>query len=93
MTNRQAENTLRAIENRLLDNENVTINISALEAISTAICALGAIKQFRWERDVAISQLEELGLSLGQEVDGVYLTYDKYNELLEYKAMYEDLCK
>jgi len=55
--------------------------------------ASNAIDQIKWERDVAISQLEELGLRLGQKVDGVYLTYDKYNELLEYKYMYEDLCK
>ena len=27
------------------------------------------------------------------EVDGVYLTREEYEELLEYKHMYEDLCK
>jgi hypothetical protein len=50
-------------------------------------------EQYKWERDIAIGQLEELGLSFGQKVDGVYLTKEKYEELLEYKHMYEDLCK
>ena len=63
------------------------------KAVEEAFASLACLGQYMWERDVAISQLEELGLSLGQKVDGVYLTYDKYNELLEYKAMYEDLCK
>lgn len=26
-------------------------------------------------------------------IDGVYLTQEEYKELLEYKLMYEDLCK
>ena len=39
--------------------------------------ALGAIEQIRWERDVAISQLEELGLGLGQKVDHVKELIDK----------------
>ena len=62
-------------------------------AVEQAFSAMICLGQYVWERDVAISQLEELGLSFGQKVDGVYLTHDKYNELLEYKAMYEDLCK
>ena len=33
--------------------------------------ALGVLEQVRWERDVAVSQLNELGLSLGQKVDHV----------------------
>jgi len=43
------------------------------------------LNQYMWERDTAISQLEELGLGFGQKINGVYLTYDKYNELLKYK--------
>lgn len=53
----------------------------------------GLVGQYRWERDVAISQLEELGLGFGQKIDGVYLTKEEYEKLLEYKHMYEDLCK
>lgn len=61
-------------------------------AVEIAFSTLACIDQYIWERDIAVSQLEELGLSLGQKIEGVYLTHDKYNELLEYKAMYEDLC-
>ena len=43
------------------------------------------LNQYMWERDTAISQLEELGLGFGQKINGVYLTYDKYNKLLKYK--------
>ena len=53
----------------------------------------GLFEQYKWERDIAIEQLEELGLSLGQKIEGVYLTSKEYEKLLEYKHMYEDLCK
>ena len=62
-------------------------------AVEQAFSAMICLGQYVWERDVAISQLEELGLSFGEQINGFYLTYDKYNELLEYKAMYENLCK
>lgn len=63
------------------------------EALHMAINALGAIDQIRWERDIAIGQLEELGIGLGEKIDGFYLTRDEYKELFEYRLMYEDLCK
>ena len=53
----------------------------------------GLIDQYKWERDVAINQLEELGIGFGQKIDGVYLTKEEYEKLLEYKYMYEDLCR
>ena len=49
--------------------------------------------QYKWERDVAIAQLDELGLGFGEKIDGFYLTKEEYEKLLEYKYMYEDLCK
>ena len=58
------------------------------EAVSRSL-----FEQYKWERDIAIEQLEELGLSLGQKIEGVYLTSKEYEKLLEYKHMYEDLCK
>ncbi len=42
-----------------------------LEVVREAMSALKVLEQVRWERDVDISQLEELGLSLGQKVDHV----------------------
>lgn len=74
----------------ILKNNSQYATANAVEQAFSAMICLG---QYVWERDVAVSQLEELGLSLGEKVDGVYLTYDKYNELLEYKYRYESLCK
>ena len=49
--------------------------------------------QTKWERDIALEQLADLGLFLGQKIEGYYITEDEYDELLEYKRKYEDLCK
>ena len=61
-------------------------NAPAVDAVSR-----GLFDQYKWERDVAISQLGELGISFGQKIDGVYLTKEEYEELLDYKWMYEKL--
>lgn len=62
-------------------------NAPAVDAVSKSL-----YDQIKWERDIALGQLEELGISLGQKIDGVYLTKEKYEKLLEYKYMYENLC-
>lgn len=64
-----------------------------VQIIKEAINALIIIEQIAWERNIAIGQLEKLGLSLGQKIEGIYLTKEEYDKLLEYKHMYEDLCK
>lgn len=61
------------------------------EALQMAINALGSIDQIIWERNIAMGQLEQLGICFGEKIDGVYLTKEKYDELLEYKWMYEKL--
>ena len=53
------------------------------KAVDMAFNALICADQLMWERDVAIGQLEELGLSLGQKIDGVYLGKEEYNRVLE----------
>jgi hypothetical protein len=63
-------------------------NAPAVDAVSR-----GLFEQYKWERDVAIEQLNELGLGFGQKIDGRYLTREEYNKLFEYKHMYENLCK
>lgn len=70
-----------------------TFDKNEIQIIEEAISALILINQIRWERDVAIEQLADLGLSLGQKIEGYYITEDEYDKLLEYKHMYEDLCK
>lgn len=59
-------------------------NAPAVDAVSR-----GLFDQYKWERDVAISQLEELGISFGQEIDGVYLDKNEYEELIKYKDKYQ----
>lgn len=53
-------------------------NAPAVESVSK-----GLYDQIKWERDIALEQLEELGLSLGQKIDGVYLSKEEYDRLLE----------
>lgn len=65
MDNLEAKHVLQ----RDLANSEVNRTASdSIEATKVAIQALGAIDQIRWERDVALSQLEELGLGLGEKV-------------------------
>lgn len=63
-------------------------NAPAVDAVSREL-----FEQYKWERDVAISQLEDLGIGFGQEIDGYYLTSEEYKEMFEYRLMYEDLCR
>ena len=63
------------------------------KATKIAFNALGCVAQFKWERDIALEMLEELGLGFAQKIDGVYISKEEYDELLEYKYMYEDLCE
>ena len=43
--------------------------------------SIGCLEQFKWERNIAIGQLEELGLGFGQKIDGVYLSKEEYEKL------------
>lgn len=59
-------------------------------AVEQAFDALACLEQYRWERDVAISQLEELGLSFGRKIDGVYLTKEECEML---RNILQKFCK
>ena len=48
--------------NKQLENDEV------VKALSHAINCVGAIEQIKWERDIAISQLNELGYQLGEKI-------------------------
>lgn len=63
-------------------------NAPVVDAVSKSL-----YNQIKWERDIALEQLADLGLCLGQKIEGYYVTEDEYDELLEYKWKYEDLCK
>lgn len=52
------------------------------------------LNQYMWERDVAISQLEELGLGFGQKVDGMKaVNVNKLAESIEDKMTYMCGCR
>ena len=38
------------------------------EAINNAITIVGAYEQIKWERDIAIQQLHDLGYELGEKI-------------------------
>lgn len=65
-------NTDKTLE-EIIDNE------PAVEVVSK-----GLFDQIKWERDIAIEQLNELGISFGEKIDGIYLTREKYNDLLSW---------
>lgn len=46
-------------------------------AVEKAFYALVCLEQIKWERDIAIRQLEELGVSFGQEVKDVKKSINK----------------
>ena len=75
---------------RILKNNT---QYATAKAVEIAFNALGAIGQIMWERDMAIEQLQDIGLGFGCKTDGVYLSKQEYEELLEYKFMYEDLMR
>lgn len=52
-------------------------NQDELQVIKEAMNTLYCVEQFRWERDVAVSQLGQLGLCLGEKIDGVYFTKEE----------------
>ena len=63
------------------------------KAVDLSFASMIVLEQIRWERDIAIDQLKDLGISFGEKIDGVYLPQEEYAKLYEYKLMYEDLCK
>lgn len=77
MNNQEAKKILQRDLEILIENKSLP---DGIEAMKVAISALGAIEQFRWERDVAIGQLRELGLELGLKTDDVQqaINFKKY---------------
>lgn len=49
-------------------------------AVEMAFNALGCLEQYIWERDIALSKLEELGLGFGEKTDKVKDLIDRDNE-------------
>lgn len=67
-----------------LDGSTLVMAVRELdEAPAVDAVSRGLFEQYKWERDIAIAQLEELGLSLGQKIDGVYISKEEYEKLIE----------
>lgn len=50
------------------------------KAVEEAFMALVCLEQYIWERDIALSQLEELGLGFGEKTGRVKTLIDRDNE-------------
>ena len=61
-------------------------------AVERAFMALGCVEQFRWERNIALEMLEDLGLGFAEKTDDkCVISKEEYEELKEYKFMYTGL--
>lgn len=80
--NHQAKDELKNILEvaAMRDCCDVEIDSFREDAIKTAISALGALDQYIWERDLAIIQLEELGLHFGEDISRVRVLIDRDTE-------------
>ena len=94
MTGKEAINILmNAYGNEIIKGGRGCGKTAFRTALLMGANAIKVLDQIRWERDIAIQQLEEIGVGLGRKMDGKYLLKEEYEELLEYKYMYENLCK
>lgn len=75
MINQEAYIIIKAFHSR----NQMELSFKESEAFDAAAMALGAIDQIRLERDIAIEQLNELGLELGEKVDHVKEIIEKHN--------------
>ena len=51
---------------------------TVMEACRVACSVMTAFEQFKWERDMAIATLEEIGLGLGSKTDHIREVLDKF---------------
>lgn len=59
------------------DSENMEL---AKQMGANALMALG---QYRWECEIATSQLKQLGIGFAEKIDGVYISRDKINNIIQ----------
>lgn len=93
MTFEEAKGILISAYEDIVNNSGRGNNKTFGTAMLIGAKAIALLDQYKWERDVALEQLEELGLSLGEKIDGVYVDKEAYEKLLEYQWMYENLNK
>lgn len=75
-------------------DEAISVVFEVKNEYENRFVSTGLFEQYKWERDVAISQLEDLGIGFARRTDDIVaIKKEEFNKLLEYKAMYEDLCR
>ena len=52
----------------VVGEDRLYLNDEMLQSLDHAINCVGAIEQIKWERDIAISQLNELGYQFGEKI-------------------------
>lgn len=57
-----------------------TLDKGVFEVAIDALEKKAAYEQVKWERDVAIAQLNEIGVGLGQKMDDIKRRLDQTNE-------------
>ena len=86
MTKEEKDSSIERIKEFIKYHVCITPKMkNEVEVIKEAINALECVDQYKWERDIAVGQLKELGISLGQKIDGVYISKEAYNKFLENK--------
>ena len=70
MKPKQVITTEQAIQYIIYLREDLknSVDETILQALSHAITCVGAIEQIKWERDIAIQQLNELGYEFGEKI-------------------------
>ena len=86
MNIKERQDIINNIRGRLSDKELHVKDKNELEILEQSLNALGCIDQYMWERDVALGQLKELGLSFAENTDKVkVLIYRDKEEEAIYK--------
>ena len=84
MTQNERKEAIKCIKTQL---KNGYVDIDGIhyekeiEVLREAMSALVAIEQYKWERYVAIGQLAEIGLSLGQDTFNIQKAINTYKNI------------
>lgn len=74
MTQSEKEIAIKSIKSQLENgyiDYSETFDHNEIEVIKWAMLSLSVLNQIRWERNIAIGQLNELGIGLGEKVNHV----------------------
>ena len=73
-------------------HDNGNMEEAVRQALAKAINALAVYPQFKWERDIAIEQLDEYGISFGAKKDDDIVKVVRCKDSRRYDNRYGDVC-